>query len=141
MLSKEEVKKISDMASDVDSKTQDLEYRINTVNETVKSAKSTVEHAQQNSIAILGIFAAIVLAFTGGLAFSTSVLQNMANVSIYRLLATVLIISFTLLNTIYLLLKFLAEVTTAKSPSFHIGILNALICIACVSVFLAWCFR
>lgn len=77
MLSKEEVKKISDMASDVDSKTQDLEYRINTVNETVKSAKSTVEHAQQNSIAILGIFAAIVLAFTGGLAFSTSVLQSL----------------------------------------------------------------
>ena len=43
-----------------------------------------MESSQREYIAILGIFAAVVLAFTGGIAFSTSVLNNVAKASIYR---------------------------------------------------------
>ena len=40
---------------------------------------------QREYISILGIFAAVVLAFTGGIAFSTSVLKNINTVSVYRI--------------------------------------------------------
>lgn len=43
------------------------------------------EDMQKEYITILGIFAAIVLAFTGGIVFSSSVLENIDKPSIYRI--------------------------------------------------------
>ncbi len=43
------------------------------------------EDMQKEYISILGIFAAIVLAFTGGIVFSGSVLENIDKSSIYRI--------------------------------------------------------
>ena len=47
---------------------------------------------EKEYISILGIFASIVLAFVGGLTFSTSVLANIDKASIYRLVIIACII-------------------------------------------------
>ena len=61
-----------------------------------------VKGVEREYISILGIFASIVLAFVGGITFSTSVLQSISAASIYRLLLTIDFLAFVLINTIYI---------------------------------------
>lgn len=65
---------------------------------------------QNEYITILGIFAAIVLAFTGGMSFSSSVLENVHKVSAYRLIVISLILGLILFNLIWLLIDFLRDI-------------------------------
>ena len=71
--------------------------QIRTEIDKAKIAQNNVEtelgKQQREYISILGIFAAVVLAFTGGIAFSTSVLKNINTVSVYRITAVSLIIN------------------------------------------------
>lgn len=73
--------------------------------------EDTIEKAddmQKQYIAILGIFASIVVAFTGGIAFSTSVLENISNSSIFRILFVVVILAGVLINVVFILTHFIA---------------------------------
>ena len=74
-------------------------------------AEKSSEKARREYIAILGIFAAIVIAFMSGTAFSSSVLQNIDNASIYRLSFIVLILGFFLFNLLIALFAFLGKMT------------------------------
>ena len=65
---------------------------------------------QSEYITILGIFASIVLAFTGGMTFSTSVLENISSSSIYRIIVISLILGLILFNVIWLLIDFLRDI-------------------------------
>lgn len=69
---------------------------------------------EKEYITILGIFAAIVMAFTGGLAFSTSVLQFMDTASIYRIVLVVDILAVVLLAVINMLVGFIAKINNQK---------------------------
>lgn len=65
---------------------------------------------QNEYITILGIFAAIVLAFTGGMTFSSSVLENLHRSSIYRILIVVCVLGFVIINLIWLLIDFVRDI-------------------------------
>jgi hypothetical protein len=58
---------------------------------------------EREYITILGIFASIVLAFMGGISFSSATLNAMKDVSIFRLLLIVDLLAFILINSIALL--------------------------------------
>ncbi|MDY4971429.1 MAG: hypothetical protein SO101_14410, partial [Lachnospiraceae bacterium] len=93
---------------------------------------------------ILGIFASIVLAFTGGIAFSTSVLQNISNVSIYRLTMIVICLACVLMNVIYLLVWFIKglikkEGDIVQYPKF-MKVFNLSCLIAIMLTIVAWWF-
>ncbi|BDF72994.1 hypothetical protein CE91St41_39780 [Oscillospiraceae bacterium] len=66
-----------------------------------------VKGVQKEYITILGIFAAIVLAFVGGITFSSSVLQNISSASIFRLILVIDLLAFVLITTVYLLIRFI----------------------------------
>lgn len=90
------------------------EQRLKQLDESINKSQSKLERvekkiksSQKEYIAILGIFAAIILAFTGGIMFSTSVLENMHKSSIYRVVLVILLIGFTLVNVLYLLFMFI----------------------------------
>lgn len=90
------------------------EQRLKQLDESINKSQSKLERvekkiksSQKEYIAILGIFAAIILAFTGGITFSTSVLENMHKSSIYRVVLVILLIGFTLVNILYLLFMFI----------------------------------
>lgn len=74
-------------------------------------AEKNSEKARREYIAILGIFAAIVIAFMSGTAFSSSVLQNIDNASIYRLAFIILVLGLFLFNLLIALFAFLGEMT------------------------------
>lgn len=99
---------------------------------------------QKQYVTILGIFAAIVLSFTGGIAFSTSILQNIANVSIYRIALIAIGLAFVLINIIYILTRFILEVNkkqdeVIKYPKY-MKILNGVCASAVVVLIICWFF-
>ena len=67
------------------------------------------EDMQKEYITILGIFAAIVLAFTGGIVFSSSVLENIDKPSIYRITLIAFIIGLIFFDLIWLLIDFIRD--------------------------------
>ena len=84
---------------------------LNTESSKLKEEVRDGQKKMQNEyITILGIFAAIVLAFTGGMTFSSSVLENMDKATIYRMFAIVLILGLVLSNLIWLLIDFLRDI-------------------------------
>ncbi len=68
------------------------------------------EDMQKEYITILGIFAAIVLAFTGGIVFSSSVLENIDKSSIYRISLMAFIIGIVFFNLIWILIDFIQDI-------------------------------
>lgn len=66
-----------------------------------------LQNVQRDYIAILGIFATVVITFIGGTVFSSAVLQTMKDVSIYRLIAVIILLGATLFNMIYILMRYL----------------------------------
>lgn len=80
-------------------------------------AQDKVESTHRDSITILGIFAAIVLAFTGGMVFSTSVFENLHKSSFYNVVIISLLIGLVLFNVMGILLYSLRQIQNSKLKS------------------------
>lgn len=75
----------------------------------------TQEKVSRDNIGVLGVFAAVVLAFNGGISFSTSSLEAIgAGSGVIPVLLTVDIVGFVLLNAIGLLLHFVWKMSLGK---------------------------
>lgn len=103
---KAKVSSLESAVDEVNSKQNDL----SSVQEDLKNAKTSldesqnkIENIQKEYIAILGIFASIVLAFNAGITFSASVFENMHQSSIYRVVLIVLLLGLVLTNSLYIL--------------------------------------
>lgn len=145
--SSSELAKARLLISELDQKIKDSETaRTEAIehlnNESIK-LKEEVRTGQKNMqneyITILGIFAAIVLAFTGGLTFSTSVLENIEKATPYRILAIVLILGLILFNLIWLLIDFLRDINGKSIRKWWIlFITDTIIIIGLIVTFLAF---
>lgn len=113
-----------------------------------ENMKEKVESIHRDSITILGIFASIVLTFSGGMIFSTSVLENIGNASAYRIIIIALIIGFVLLNSIIALIMYIGKIIhvkkekrgireTIKENAFWISI-NAIIVTLIILTYIGW---
>ena len=82
-------------------KAQNIKEDCDKAAEKITEVETRLDNSQKEYIAILGIFAAVVLAFTGGIAFSTSVLENIGQVSAYRIVTVALIIGIVFINIVF----------------------------------------
>ena len=73
-----------------------------------------IKSVEKEYITILGIFAAIMLAFVGSFTFSTSVLNNLHQSTLYELGVVALIIGLVFTVLITVLLEFLRDVNNIK---------------------------
>lgn len=92
-----------------------VEESIQSLTDVSRKFEKKQEGMQREYITILGIFAAIVLAFTGGMVFSSSVLENIHKASAYRMVFITLIIGFVFFNLIALLIDFIRDIN--KRPT------------------------
>ena len=92
----------------------DLSEKVSNLQKDADDIHRSLDKAQTDYIAILGIFASVVLAFVGGMAFSTSVLENIKDVSIYRLLTVAIIIGMVFVTVIFLMFYFVGVLTGRK---------------------------
>ncbi len=99
----EQLAKIQGTLTAVKAEQNNLRDLADKVRKSVRKATQKIDRSQQEYIAILGIFSAVVLTFIGGMAFTTSVLQNIHQVSIYRLVLAICLIGLVLCNAFYLL--------------------------------------
>lgn len=74
-----------------------------------------IDGMQKEYISILGIFSAVILAFTGGMTFSVSVLENINKASIYRISLITLIIGLVFYNLVFILLEFIRKINNFNS--------------------------
>lgn len=95
----------------IDKEIQSARENITQIDKKEKDVRKKIKNQQSQYITILGIFASIVLAFVGGLTFSTSVLSHMHEVSIYRLVFVICCIGFLIFNTLFALFGFILRIT------------------------------
>ena len=77
-----------------------------------------LDRSQREYVAVLGIFSSVVLTFIGGIGFSSSVLETMKSVSIYRLLFIVDGLAAVLLNMTCFLMSFIYQIVKDEKPGF-----------------------
>lgn len=128
-----------------ESAIRDLQSQINAVHgelpRTEKKLCETEEklnNLQKEYVAILGIFAAVVLAFTGGIAFSTSVLNNIAQASIYRTICIALIIGLVILNVLFGLFYYINSLINRDRKILPLVIANVTIVILLAATVVGW---
>ena len=104
------VDNITKKVSHSEQMAKDAEEMVNTsqskLQGDLEEAQKEIKNIEKEYIAILGIFSSVVLTFTAGIAFSTSVLENIHQTSVYRLILGVLLIAFVLINVIFLLFHY-----------------------------------
>ena len=97
------IKEIKDTSDSITNEIEDTKQE-------AKKLRSKLDKAQQETITILGIFSAVVLAFMGGMSFSSSVLESMYLSNVYKVSFICLLIGLVLANLIYVLFTFIMHI-------------------------------
>lgn len=119
-------------------KAQDIKNDYEDTEKKIIDVENKLDNSQKEYITILGIFAAVVLAFTGGIAFSTSVLNNIAQASAYRTIAVALIIGLVLINVLFGLFYYVNSLVNKEKKIFPLVISNIVIIVLLIITFFAW---
>ena len=115
-----------------------------TASDNADKATGKLNGMQKDYITILGIFAAIILAFVSGLAFSTSTLNNIDKASIYRLVVVVSLIAIFIVNILNFLFSFIMQIHYGKDDKYSkfnpVNCFNIVMLIIILLTALAWYF-
>ncbi len=138
---------LENLQSQINSLQRELEKAHNRIKEDYDAAEKRIievdeklNHSQKEYIAILGIFAAVVLAFTGGIAFSTSVLNNIAQARIYRTVFVSLVIGLVLINVLFGLFYYINFLVGRGGKLFPLILSNIVLIILLIMTVLTWNF-
>lgn len=105
--------------------------------------ETEIHQQQKEYIAILGIFAAIVLTFTGSIAFSSSVLNNINSASVYRVILITLVLGLVINNVLFGLFYYINGIIKNKKHSklspFIVS--NIIIVVLIIATVAAWFFN
>lgn len=112
--------------------------KVEKANVAIEETTQHVKGLEKEYVTILGIFASIVLTFVGGLTFSTSVLQHINAISIYRLILTIDLIAIVLFDVICLLINFVCHINNRLFKTKIVFWFNIAFIIIGVLVVLAW---
>lgn len=80
----------------------------------LEEAKEKIAHVQGESIAVISIFAAITLAFMGGLSYISSAIAAMASAPFYRVATIILLCGLVIFNCLYVLLCVISRMLGKK---------------------------
>lgn len=115
-----------------------------TAQKLAKYAQKQAKDITKTHITILGIFASIVIAFVGNFAFTTSVLENIHNASIYRLLFVVCLLILFITNILHYLYRFLRQITSnddelkENKTFWYINVPNIILFVVMVLIGVFW---
>lgn len=131
-----------DIWDEVNRRCTELEENLEKAQNKHAHFEEELRNAHKSYVTILGIFASIVLTFVAGISFSSSVLQNINAVSVYRLTAVCILIAATLINIIYMLLSFInIQILSGSKRFLNIKIVNITIAGGSFALFIFWIFN
>jgi len=127
-------------ATRLQSQIADISKKAEIINEKVEKTQQESKSMQKEYIAILGIFASVVLALTAAFAFSTSVLENMHQSSIYRIMIVASVIGLVFVNLIYALFYYIDRIVHGKNKTSirPLFVVNAVFLVLIVAAIIAW---
>lgn len=96
---------------DFEKKNDTLQSELTAATNELAEAKQTVSSMQTELIAVLSIFAAIVLAFSGSINLIGSALTGMENVCLFKAAFFVLLCGFVIFNLIFLMMYIVGKIT------------------------------
>ncbi len=79
----------------------ELSNNLNHSNTELQNMAQSIRSSQKDYITILGIFAAVVMVFFSGVGFSSSVLANIHQASIYRIWIGITLLGAVLFNSLW----------------------------------------
>lgn len=91
---------------------------LNKANEELTKATENASKLQNQVVAVLSIFSAIVISFTGGVSLLTGAFNSIAHVSLLKILILVLTIGGLLYNCIFLLLYYISKIIDKNIYSY-----------------------
>ena len=91
-----------------------LQRSIQIARDELKGVQKKSANMQKDYVAILGIFSAVLLTFIGNIAFSTSVLSNIHQSSMYRISFITVFLGFVVFNLLVYLMNFIKAVMDVK---------------------------
>ncbi len=126
-------------AENVEQKLQKIDEQTEVIKEKVSEALEKAQSIQREYVAMLGIFAAIVVSFFSGISFSSSVLANMHIVSPYRLVFVVIMLALVLFDVLAVLINFVRDMVSTKEKhrTLFIGV-NLVFLAILIGDFCAW---
>lgn len=122
------------------SKINTYEIERKTFEAKQEEIKAKISSQEKEYITILGIFAAIVLAFTGGFSFTSSIFDNLNQASIYRTLILTLVIGFVLINMLYGLFFYINSLINKSTSIKPILYFNLILLILILLIIISWLF-
>lgn len=114
------------------------EIKDSVTKEVTEEVTEDVKKYEKEYITILGIFAAIIVAFVGGITFSSSVLNNIDKVSVFRLVLVIDLLAFILTNALYLLICFIGKINNKTVDKKALLFLNAIYAIILCAIIIFW---
>lgn len=92
---------------------ENLETEIKKAKTKLKDVRKKLNKSQRESIAILGIFAGLVLAFNSGIQFSISGIQSVDHISPWIVACIVSLVGFVLFNAFVVMFTFIWKIVRA----------------------------
>lgn len=111
-------KQIEAASRTIQEKENEIIKKTGEVNNLLADTKQKVESLQKDYIAILGILAAILITFTSGSIFSSSVLANIHQSSRYRISFICVLLGFILFNVVAFLMLFIKWIVQIEKEAF-----------------------
>lgn len=131
---------IENLSKSTQAQQEEFKSQVSGIDQKLKETEEKLNKSERDYIAILGIFSSVVLTFTAGIAFSTSVLNNISQVSIYRLIGTALVIGLVLINILFVMFHFTGKLVQNDVPLKPFGISNGIFIGLLIAVVATWLF-
>lgn len=97
--------------ADLETKNGKLQEDIKDATNELLDAKEKIATVQTELIAVLSIFAAIVLSFSGSISYFSSALAGMQNTNFFKMVAIVLLCGFSVFNLIFAMMYIVGKIT------------------------------
>lgn len=131
-----EVSQTNDLVEKSTEQSTEIENRLVQLNEMSDSVAEKMEDVHRDSVSILGIFASIVLSFTAGVGFSSSVLENFHQGSPYRLIAVMIGLAVVIINLISVLMMYIDKIKSVTEKTIKYPVFLIIIDVVCGALFL-----
>lgn len=135
---RESISKLKAQINDVQSKLNDVQPSVKSLTNDVENTKNQIRNQQRDYIAILGIFAGVVIAFISEIAFSTSVLNNISNVSVYRIIIVALVIGLVAVNVLFGLFYYIDRLVNKEPRKTPLVISNIIFILLMLFTMISW---
>lgn len=100
-------KRLIEQSKEINKLKQDLSV----VNNELQMAREQLQKSQTDIIAVLSIFSAVVLAFSGGFSLIANVFSGLTDIPFFKAMFFVALCGFVLFNLICLLMYFVGKIT------------------------------